>query len=201
MSIVHIHHISFSLCLSTAVRPLPLRPLHRWLAPTAAAARLYLHSSSTAAPPLRLYSRAHFPIVSHGRCTPPVVTAEYRSSSLQYSAARRRCSRTVVISLRPSSAQYRPFSRTVPLLQSLHLLKSRWTRSLSHTILVSDAYTTPNESQKQRQIPHREEGVKEKIILSQEKSIQRLTELVRDLKEKLQHCQSNNETSNGAFSS
>ncbi|KAL8460281.1 hypothetical protein ACS0TY_031994 [Phlomoides rotata] len=67
--------------------------------------------------------------------------------------------------------------------------------------LVSDAYTTPNESQKQQQIPHREEGVKEKIILSQEKSIQRLTELVRDLKEQLQQCQSNNETSIGAFSS
>ncbi|KAL8514198.1 hypothetical protein ACS0TY_013359 [Phlomoides rotata] len=66
---------------------------------------------------------------------------------------------------------------------------------------VSDAYTTPNESQKQQQIPHREEGVKEKIILSQEKSIQRLTELVRDLKEQLQQCQSNNETSIGAFSS
>ncbi|KAL8479402.1 hypothetical protein ACS0TY_026327 [Phlomoides rotata] len=30
--------------------------------------------------------------------------------------------------------------------------------------LVSDAYTTPNESQKQQQIPHREEGVKEKVI-------------------------------------
>ncbi|KAL8507104.1 hypothetical protein ACS0TY_017841 [Phlomoides rotata] len=70
-----------------------------------------------------------------------------------------------------------------------------------HFVLVSDAYTTPNESQKQQQIPHREEGVKEKIILSQEKSIQRLTELVRDLKEQLQQCQSNNETSIGAFSS
>ncbi|KAL8487945.1 hypothetical protein ACS0TY_024291 [Phlomoides rotata] len=143
MSIVHIHHISFSLCLSTAVCPLPLRLLRRWLVPTATTATLRLHSSSTAAPPLRLYSYTRFPVVSHGRCTPPVVTSQYRSSSLQYSAARCRCSRT----------------------------------------LVSDAYTTPNESQKQQQIPHREEGVKEKIILSQEKSIQRLTELVRDLKE------------------
>ncbi|KAL8512952.1 hypothetical protein ACS0TY_019204 [Phlomoides rotata] len=93
--------------------------------------------------------------------------------------------------------------------------------------LVSDAYTTPNESQMQQQIPHRDEGVKEKesaygslctessdrltcsfllsfyfqIILSQEKSIQRLTELIRDLKEQIQHYQRNNETSNGAFSS
>lgn len=32
--------------------------------------------------------------------------------------------------------------------------------------LVSDAYTTPNESQKQQQIPHREEGVKEKVVVS-----------------------------------
>ncbi|KAI3461266.1 hypothetical protein Pfo_017929 [Paulownia fortunei] len=63
--------------------------------------------------------------------------------------------------------------------------------------LVSDMDTNPREPQKQRQISKREEGVKEKIILSQEKNIQRLNELVRSLREQLQQCRSNNETLNG----
>ncbi|KAL0460018.1 UNVERIFIED_CONTAM: hypothetical protein Slati_0629000 [Sesamum latifolium] len=67
--------------------------------------------------------------------------------------------------------------------------------------LVSDVDATRKESQKQQQISQREEGVKEKVILSQEKNIQRLKELVRSLREQLQQCQSYNETLNVTFSS
>lgn len=38
------------------------------------------------------------------------------------------------------------------------------------------------------------------IILSQEKSINKLNELVKNLREQLQQCRSINETSNGTFS-
>ncbi|EYU28528.1 hypothetical protein MIMGU_mgv1a016746mg [Erythranthe guttata] len=67
--------------------------------------------------------------------------------------------------------------------------------------LVSDAETTHTQSQKQLQISLREESVKEKIILSQEKKLQTLNELVQSLKEQLQQCRSNNETSNSTLSS
>ncbi|KAL8507979.1 hypothetical protein ACS0TY_018506 [Phlomoides rotata] len=58
----------------------------------------------------------------------------------------------------------------MPFLDSLDVESFNRVLALLSCCLVSDAYTTPNESQKQQQIPHRE-GVKEKIILSQEKSI------------------------------
>ncbi|CAI9785847.1 unnamed protein product [Fraxinus pennsylvanica] len=67
--------------------------------------------------------------------------------------------------------------------------------------LVSDIDLSPRESQKQQQISKTEESVKEKIILSQEKNIQRLNELVLRLREQLQHCRSSNETKNGTLSS
>ncbi|XP_051142645.1 uncharacterized protein LOC127259382 [Andrographis paniculata] len=67
--------------------------------------------------------------------------------------------------------------------------------------LVSDIDASPRESQKQQQISKREEAVKEKIILSQEKNIQRLNELIRSLREQLQECRSSNETSNATLSS
>ncbi|KAK6119882.1 hypothetical protein DH2020_046374 [Rehmannia glutinosa] len=67
--------------------------------------------------------------------------------------------------------------------------------------LVSDAETTPRDSQKEQQISEREESVKEKIILSQEKNIQMLNAIIRSLTEQLQLCRSNNETFNGTFSS
>ncbi|CAN4119178.1 unnamed protein product [Withania somnifera] len=60
--------------------------------------------------------------------------------------------------------------------------------------LVSDIEPSPSISQKQQQISKREEAVKEKIILSQEKNIQRLNELVRSLREQLLQCRSSNET-------
>ncbi|XWS71432.1 hypothetical protein CRYUN_Cryun03dG0137500 [Craigia yunnanensis] len=66
--------------------------------------------------------------------------------------------------------------------------------------LVVDIDTTPSITQKQKQISRREEAVKEKIILSQEKSIQRLDELVRSLQQQLLQCKGNNKTTNGTLS-
>ncbi|KAK4255280.1 hypothetical protein QN277_008295 [Acacia crassicarpa] len=63
--------------------------------------------------------------------------------------------------------------------------------------LVADVDSNPSVSQKQNQISKREETVKEKIILVQEKNIRRLNELVRHLQEQLQQCRSNNRTTNG----
>lgn len=67
--------------------------------------------------------------------------------------------------------------------------------------LVSDIDAIPTISHKQQQIFKREEVVKEKIILSQEKNIQRLNELVRSLQKQLLHCRGNNETMNDTVSS
>ncbi|GFZ07280.1 hypothetical protein Acr_19g0002170 [Actinidia rufa] len=63
--------------------------------------------------------------------------------------------------------------------------------------LVGDIDASPSVSQKQQQISKREEAVKEKIILSQEKNIQRLNELVRSLRGQLLQCRNNNETMKG----
>lgn len=60
--------------------------------------------------------------------------------------------------------------------------------------LVIDLDAAPSISQKQQQMSKREEAVKEKIILSQEKNIQRLNEMVRSLKEQLVQCRGYNET-------
>ncbi|CAL2265307.1 unnamed protein product [Prunus armeniaca] len=62
--------------------------------------------------------------------------------------------------------------------------------------LVVDLDATPSISQKQNQISDREEAVKEKIILLQEKNIQRLNELVRSLREQLVQCRSKTQTTN-----
>ncbi|XP_042518840.1 uncharacterized protein LOC122092674 [Macadamia integrifolia] len=62
--------------------------------------------------------------------------------------------------------------------------------------LVNELDASPSISQKQLQTSKREEIVKEKIILSQEKNIQRLNELVRTLREQLQQCRCNNDTIN-----
>ncbi|KAL4295952.1 hypothetical protein GQ457_12G027270 [Hibiscus cannabinus] len=65
--------------------------------------------------------------------------------------------------------------------------------------LVDDD-TALSVSQKQQQISRREEVVKEKIILSQEKKIQRLNELVRSLEQQLLQCKGNNKTTNDTVS-
>ncbi|KAE8700221.1 putative Short chain alcohol dehydrogenase [Hibiscus syriacus] len=56
-----------------------------------------------------------------------------------------------------------------------------------------DLDMTASVTPKQLQIS-REEAVKEKIILSQEKNIQRLKELVRNLQQQLLQCKGNNKT-------
>ncbi|CAL1403837.1 unnamed protein product [Linum trigynum] len=61
--------------------------------------------------------------------------------------------------------------------------------------LVNDIDPTPGITSKQQQISKREEAVKEKIILSQEKNIHKLNELVRNLRQQLSECKCNNETS------
>ncbi|GFQ07241.1 hypothetical protein PHJA_002868200 [Phtheirospermum japonicum] len=92
----------------------------------------------------------------------------------------------------------RPIILVFLLLVLIITSQFEWRQQL---VSNADADTPPGESQKQQGILEREESVKEKIILSQEKNIQMLNELVRSLKEQLQLCQSNNETSNGTFSS
>ncbi|XP_073142643.1 uncharacterized protein [Henckelia pumila] len=67
--------------------------------------------------------------------------------------------------------------------------------------LMSDVDTNSRDSHKQEQISKREEIIKEKIILTQEKNIQRLNELVRSLREQLHLCRNINETLKGTHSS
>ncbi|VVB16847.1 unnamed protein product [Arabis nemorensis] len=54
----------------------------------------------------------------------------------------------------------------------------------------------PTLAHKQHQIAKKEEAVKEKIILSQERHIQRLNDLVRNLQMQLLRCKGENETRN-----
>ncbi|KAL9293759.1 hypothetical protein AtEden1_Chr3g0198231 [Arabidopsis thaliana] len=60
--------------------------------------------------------------------------------------------------------------------------------------------TPTSSSQKQQQISDKEEAVKEKIIISQERHIQRLNELVRSLQLQLLQCKGENETQNATKS-
>ncbi|KAK3205642.1 hypothetical protein Dsin_019688 [Dipteronia sinensis] len=66
--------------------------------------------------------------------------------------------------------------------------------------LIAELEAAPTVNQRQNHISKREEGVKEKIILSQEKNIHRLNELVRSLQQQLLQCRGNNETTNGTVS-
>ncbi|CAA7039354.1 unnamed protein product [Microthlaspi erraticum] len=59
----------------------------------------------------------------------------------------------------------------------------------------------PSLSEKQHQITKREDAVKEKIILSQERHIQRLNDLVRSLRMELLQCKGENETRNATEAS
>ncbi|KAI6669776.1 hypothetical protein NL676_004661 [Syzygium grande] len=54
--------------------------------------------------------------------------------------------------------------------------------------LVTDLENTLSIAQKQSRVSVRREAVKEKIIISQEQRIQKLYELVRNLKEQLSQC-------------
>ncbi|XP_022766999.1 uncharacterized protein LOC111311672 [Durio zibethinus] len=57
---------------------------------------------------------------------------------------------------------------------------------------------TPTVSLKDQYVSKRQESVKEKIILSQERNIQKLNELVRSLQEQLIQCKAENEIINGS---
>ncbi|GMH12678.1 hypothetical protein Nepgr_014519 [Nepenthes gracilis] len=59
----------------------------------------------------------------------------------------------------------------------------------------------PSVAQKQQRISQRKEAVKENIILSQEKNIQKLNELVRSLQEQLLECRISNGNTSHALSS
>ncbi|XP_074289499.1 uncharacterized protein LOC141614649 [Silene latifolia] len=65
--------------------------------------------------------------------------------------------------------------------------------------IVTDVDANHSLSQKQLRVSKREEAVKEKIILSQEKNIQKLNELVRSLREQLSECRSNNGSTNSSL--
>ncbi|PKU65411.1 uncharacterized protein LOC110096669 [Dendrobium catenatum] len=60
--------------------------------------------------------------------------------------------------------------------------------------LVNDMEASSSVSQKQSHLMNREEVVKEKIILSQEKNIQRLNSLVQSLQQQLSQCRNINNT-------
>ncbi|KAF5193905.1 hyaluronan mediated motility receptor-like protein [Thalictrum thalictroides] len=62
--------------------------------------------------------------------------------------------------------------------------------------LVSDQENR-SDSQKTEHVSQREEVVKEKIILSQERNIQKLNELVRNLRQQLLQCKGNNDSAYG----
>ncbi|KAK9727036.1 hypothetical protein RND81_05G254000 [Saponaria officinalis] len=65
--------------------------------------------------------------------------------------------------------------------------------------LITDVDANHSLSNKQLRISKREEAVKEKIILSQEKNIQKLNELVRSLREQLSECRSVNGSTNSSL--
>ncbi|XP_072981508.1 uncharacterized protein [Typha angustifolia] len=67
--------------------------------------------------------------------------------------------------------------------------------------LVNELETNPGIPQKQQYISNREEVVKEKIILSQEKIIQQLNELVQGLQQQLLQCRGRNSTINSSSNS
>ncbi|XVE75896.1 hypothetical protein DITRI_Ditri12bG0128700 [Diplodiscus trichospermus] len=57
---------------------------------------------------------------------------------------------------------------------------------------------TPAVSRREQYVSKRQESVEEKIILSQERNIQKLNELVRSLWEQLLQCRAKNEIINGS---
>uniref|UniRef100_A0A1D1YL72 Lon protease 1 n=1 Tax=Anthurium amnicola TaxID=1678845 RepID=A0A1D1YL72_9ARAE len=67
--------------------------------------------------------------------------------------------------------------------------------------LVNDLDSSHSISDKQQQTMNKVEVVKEKIILSQEKNIQRLNKLVQSLQQQLVQCQGINKTATAYSSS
>ncbi|XP_078172789.1 uncharacterized protein LOC144566615 [Carex rostrata] len=60
--------------------------------------------------------------------------------------------------------------------------------------ITNELESSSDISQKQQQFPLREEFVKEKIILSQEKTIQRLNEFIKGLQQQLLLCRGSENT-------
>ncbi|KAL9373958.1 hypothetical protein Peur_033578 [Populus x canadensis] len=83
----------------------------------------------------------------------------------------------------------RPWVLVSLLLLIVFTSQLEWKQQFGNEIEAS-----PNISQRDQQqlSSNREEVVKEKIILSQEKNIQKLNELVQSLRELLQQCRSEN---------
>ncbi|KAG6772422.1 hypothetical protein NC652_017361 [Populus alba x Populus x berolinensis] len=84
----------------------------------------------------------------------------------------------------------RPWVLVFLLLFVVLTSQIEWKQQFGNEIEAS-----PNISQKDHQQQHsskRQDVVKEKIILSQEKNIQKLNELVQSLQEQLQRCRSEN---------
>ncbi|GMY25326.1 peptidyl-prolyl cis-trans isomerase G [Fagus crenata] len=86
----------------------------------------------------------------------------------------------------------RPWVLVCLLLLIVFTSQFEWNQQYGNEIEAS-----PITSQKQNYISEREESVKEKIILSQERSIQKLNEIVRSLREELLHCRGGSKVVNG----
>ncbi|KAK9290646.1 hypothetical protein L1049_008819 [Liquidambar formosana] len=86
----------------------------------------------------------------------------------------------------------RPWVLVFLVLLIVFTSQFEWKQQLGNELEAS-----PNISQKQQYISKREETVKEKIILSQEKNIQKLNELVRSLQKQLLQCRGENEAVKG----
>uniref|UniRef100_A0A0D9WXA6 Uncharacterized protein n=1 Tax=Leersia perrieri TaxID=77586 RepID=A0A0D9WXA6_9ORYZ len=59
---------------------------------------------------------------------------------------------------------------------------------------IGDAAADPADARRRHQGLAKEDAVKEKIILSQEKNIQQLNELIESLQRQLLHCRGSNNT-------
>ncbi|XP_058087277.1 uncharacterized protein LOC131234431 [Magnolia sinica] len=87
----------------------------------------------------------------------------------------------------------RPMVLVFLLLILIITSQFEWKQQLGNEMELS-----PGISGKQQHILKKDEIVKEKIILSQEKNIQRLNELVQTLREQLLQCRGSNSTKNGS---
>ncbi|XP_062112610.1 uncharacterized protein LOC133823776 [Humulus lupulus] len=86
----------------------------------------------------------------------------------------------------------RPWALVCLLLLIVFTSQFEWKQQYGNEIEA-----TPDTSRRQQYISEREESIKERIILSQEKNIQKLNELVQSLREQLLQCRGENEVDNG----
>ncbi|KAL5545759.1 hypothetical protein UlMin_005446 [Ulmus minor] len=86
----------------------------------------------------------------------------------------------------------RPWVLVCLLLLIVFTSQFEWKQQYGNEIEAS-----PRASKRQQYVSEREESVKEKIILSQERNIRKLNELVQSLQEQLVRCRGQNEVDNG----